>query len=141
MTRLRATIILMLLFCCTTPLFSQGPTATDNRHSYPPVSLIRVIANPNDFNGQPVRVIGFLAPGGGLDMSVGLFVSEADGRNYVVPNSIDLHLDRSSVGDLMGSYVTLSGTYHAPDPRAAGYNGYIDHVVEIKRWGLGNSSK
>ncbi len=133
-------VLIMTLFCCTTTLPSQGPATSDNRQAYLRVSLIRVIANPSDFNGQHIRVIGFLAPGGGLDMSVGLFLSEADGRNYVVPNSIDLNVDRSSVKDLTWSYVDLSGTYHAPDPRA-GYNGYIDHVVEIKRWGLGNTSK
>ena len=60
-----------------------------------------------------------------------LFVSETDGRNHIVPNSIDLHVDRSTVKDLMGKYVILYGTYHAPAPRA-GYNGYIDQVLEVK---------
>jgi hypothetical protein len=90
-----------------------------------------VIANPNDFNGERIRVMGFLAPGGGLDKSLGLYVTETDGRSGIVPNSIDLHVEESRVKDLMGRYVLLSGTYHAPAPRA-GYNGYIDQVPELK---------
>ena len=121
---------MLIVLLGATAVFCQGPTTPDHT---PPhlVSLIRVIANPNDFNGQRIGVIGFLGPGGGLDMAVGLFVSETDGRNHIVPNSIDLHVDRSTVKDLMGKYVILYGTYHAPAPRA-GYNGYIDQVREVR---------
>jgi hypothetical protein len=112
-----------------TALLSQGRATQDNRHYYR-VSLIRVIANPNDFNGQPIKVIGFLDRGGGLDRAVGMFVSQTDGRNFIIPNSVDLHVDESTVKDLMGRYVALSGTYHAPAPRSE-YNGYIDKVLEI----------
>jgi hypothetical protein len=104
------------------------------------VSLIQVIAKPNDFDGQPIKVVGFLGPGGGVDRAVGLFVSEIDGRNFIVPNSIDLHVNESTVKDLMGKYVEVSGTYHAPDPRAH-YNGYIDQVLDIKPLNAGDASK
>jgi hypothetical protein len=137
--KLRVTVVLMILFCYVTALFPQGPAAPDNKRAYL-VSLIQVIANPNDFNGQPIKVVGFLAPGFGLDRAVGLFVSETDGRYFIVPNSIGLHVDESAVKDLMGRYVVLSGTYHAPAPRA-GYNGYIDHVLEVKALAPGNNSK
>ena len=138
---LRATAILVLLFWCATELFAQVPTTADNRRFHL-VSLIQVIANPNDFNGKPIRVVAFLARGGGLDRALGLFVSETDGRNYVIPNSIDLHLDKSMFSmimdkDMMGRYVSLSGTYHAPSPRSD-YNGYIDQVVEIKPFKTGD---
>lgn len=139
MIKLRATVMLIVLLWCATALLSQGPAIQDHRRPYL-VSLIQVIANPNDFDGQRIRVIGFLGPGGGLGKTVGLFVSETDGRNYIVPNSIDLHVDESSVKDLMGRYVVLFGTYHAPAPRA-GYNGYIDQVFELKTLSQGNSSK
>jgi hypothetical protein len=129
--RHRALLMMMAaLFWWTSALFAGEPS---NQHNTRPhlVSLIRLIANPNDFNGQPIKVVGYLGRGGGLDRSVGLFVSEIDGRNFIVPNSIDLHVDESTVKDLMRKYVAVSGTYHAPDPRAD-YNGYIDQIVEIK---------
>lgn len=135
--RLRATVMFMVLFWCAIAL-SQVLANRDNSHSNV-VSLIKVIANPNDFNGHPIKVVGFLGRGGGLDRAVGLFVSETDGRNFIVPNSIDVTVDESRVKDLMGRYVVLSGTYHAPDPRA-GYNGYIDHVHDVKALSPGNGS-
>src|ERR1700683_1136713 len=127
--KVRTAAILMVLFGCSTALFSQRPATQDTG---PPalVSLIRVIANPKDFHGQPIRVVGFLGRGGGLDKGgVGLFVSEFDSRNFIIPNSIDLHVDESMVTSLMGRYIALSGTYHAP--ARLGYNGYIDQIVEV----------
>jgi hypothetical protein len=128
--KLRTAVMLIALFWFPVAFFSQDLATRDNSHSNL-VSLIQVIANPNDFNGQPIKVVGFLGRGGGLDRAVGLFVSETDGRNFIVPNSIDLHVDEPKVKELMGRYVGLTGTYHAPAPRS-GYNGYIDHVIDIK---------
>jgi len=130
MIRLRVRASLLVLLWCATAVSPQGPTTPGY---IPLVSLIRVIANPSDFSGQRIRIAGFLAPGGGLDRSVGVYVSETDGRNHIVPNSIDLHVEASTVSGLMRRYVLLSGTYHAPAPRA-GYNGYIDQVVEVGPW-------
>lgn len=139
MLKRRVTVTIVLLFLCVTSLLSQGPASPDSKRPYV-ASLIQVIANPNDFNGQPLKVIGFLGRGGALDRAVGLFVSEADGRNFIVPNSIDLHLDESKVKDLMGRYVALSGTYHAPAPRS-GYNGFFDQITDIRPWNGGDTPK
>lgn len=138
--RNRALLMLMAaLYSCTIALSAQGPSDQQNRHPHL-VSLLQVIAKPNDFDRQPIKVVGFLGPGGGVDRAVGLFVSEIDGRNFIVPNSIDLHVNESRVKDLMGKYVEVSGTYHAPDPRAY-YNGYIDQVLDIKPWNAGDNPK
>jgi hypothetical protein len=96
------------------------------------VSLIRVIANPNEFDGKRIRIIGYLGLNG-IDRSVGAYFSESDGRNSVFSNSVDLHIDESQVHKLIGHYVILSGTYHAPSPHA-GYNGFIDHLADLKEW-------
>jgi hypothetical protein len=137
---LRATLMLALVFFSANALPSQDQATQNNRHPYL-VSLIQVIANPRDFNGQSIKVVGFLARGGGLDRAVGLFVSETDGRNFIVPNSVDLHVDESTVKALMGRYVALSGTYHAPRGVAFGYNGYFDHILDIKQWNAGDAPK
>src|SRR5262249_41558805 len=55
-------------------------------------SLIRVIANPQAYDGRRIRVIGYLDYNG-LDRAVGLYVTELDGRNFVIANSIDLEID------------------------------------------------
>lgn len=136
--KLRASFILILLFC-STMIFSQQAAVQDSGHSRS-VSLIRLIANPDDFNGQSVEVVGFLARDGGLDRAVGLFVSDVDARNFVISNSVDLSVDESKVKDRMGWYVVLSGTYHSPDPRAR-YNGYIDHILGVEALNSGNKSK
>ena len=138
MVKLRATVMLVVLFCCAAALLSQGPASPDNKKRPYLASLFQVIANPSDFNGHSIKVIGFLGRGGALDRAVGLFVSEADGRNFIVPNSIDLYIDESKVKDLMGRYVALSGTYHAPVPRS-GYNGLIDQITDIKLWNGGDA--
>jgi hypothetical protein len=139
---MRHRALLMLtaaLFLLTTAQFAESPSDQHNRH-HQLVSLIRVIASPNNFNGQPVRVIGFVARGGGTDRAVGLFISEIDGRNSITPNSIDLRVEEPMVKDLMRKYAVVSGTYHAPDPRAD-YNGYIDSVLDIKALGAEEGSR
>jgi len=111
-------------------LLGQNGKEPDNRRIYR-VSLIQVIANPKDFDGQHLRIVGYLGPNG-VDRAIGVFVSEVDGRNFVSLNSVDLHLESSQVSNLIGKYVVLSGQYHAPPIPWSGYNGYIDKILEIK---------
>lgn len=96
------------------------------------VSLIRVIANPNDFNNKRIRIIGYLDYNG-LDKSVGIYFCEPDGRHSVVSNSVDLKIEESRTRGMIGKYVVFSGTFHAPDPRW-GYNGHFDEIIELKPW-------
>src|SRR2546430_13305555 len=76
-----------------------------------PVSLIRVIANPEKFDVSRLRVIGVLDYGGGLDRAVCLYVSETDARNSVMPNciSVDQSIDKSD--KRLGKYVILNTTF------------------------------
>ncbi len=101
------------------------------------LSLIRLIANPSAFDGRRLGVIGYLA-NNGLDRALGLYVSEVDGRNFIVSNSIDLRIEESAVKGSVGKYVTLAGTYHAPQETAPTYNGYLDHISDLKSWGSGD---
>jgi len=103
------------------------------------VSLIQVIANPKDFDGQRLRIVGYLG-NNGMDKAVGVFVSEVDGRNFILSNSVDLHLEESLSRSLTGKYVVFSGTYHAPVPRS-GHNGYVDQILDMKPWNPGDGAK
>jgi hypothetical protein len=102
------------------------------------VSLIRLIANPNVFDGRRLRLAGFL-DNNGLDQSVGLYVSESDGRNFIAFNSIDVSIDDATASKFRGQYVLLEGRYHAPKGPSAEYlNGTLDRISLIKAWNSGD---
>jgi len=104
------------------------------------VSLIRVIANPSDFDGEHIRVIGCLG-GAGLDDAPGVFVSESDVLNGIVSNAVDLTVqDSNAIRGMYGKYVIVSGLYHAP-PQGSDFNGYIDNILELKPLKPGNAAK
>jgi hypothetical protein len=135
----RAMILLMAsLLSWTASLFAQVESDRQSKR-VPAVSLIQLIANPKDFDGQRLRIVGFLGSNG-IDRAVGVYVSEVDGHNFVLSNSVDLHLEDSLARTLAGRYVVFSGTYHAPALRS-GYNGYIDQVLDIKPWNTGDAPK
>ncbi len=136
---LRAMILLLAAWSTlTVRQVGQKPPEQNTPHVYN-VSLIQLIANPKDFNGQCVRITGYLGRNG-IDRAVGVFVSEVDGRNFILSNSVDLHIEDSAVRSLTGKYVVLSGTYHSPSPRS-GYNGSVDQIFDLKLWKAGDASK
>lgn len=137
MKRILVVLVIACMLWSSVELFGQS-TSAQSRHSLN-VSLIQVIANPSDFNGQHLRVVGYLGPNG-IDRAVGIFLSEADGHNFVLSNSIDLRAEESMTKDLIGKYVVFSGTYHAPSSRS-GYNGYFDQVLDIRPWNAGKPSR
>ena len=116
----------------------ETPSRSDN-HRLHRVSLIRVIANPREYDGEHIRVVGYLA-GAGLDDAPGVFVSESDGRNGILSNAVDLTASDSTIRGMFGKYVIVSGLYHAPPPQGD-FNGYIDHILEVKPLKTGDSSK
>jgi len=107
----------------------EAPSRPDS-HRLHRVSLIRVIANPSEYDGEHIRVVGYLA-GAGLDGAPGVFVSESDGRNGILSNAVDLVPSDSTIRGMFGKYVIVSGLYHAPPPHGD-FNGYIDHILEVK---------
>jgi hypothetical protein len=104
------------------------------------VSLIRVIANLSEFDGEQVQVVGCLG-GAGLDDGPGVFVSESDALNGVLSNAVDLRVhDSNTIRGMYGKYVIISGLYHAPPP-GGDFNGYIDNIVVLRLLKAGNTSK
>lgn len=76
-----------------------------------PVSLIRLIANPEKFDGHRVRVIGVLGYGGGLDQAVCLYVSETDAQHGVMSNCISVEQSFDKDDKRLGKYVILNATF------------------------------
>jgi hypothetical protein len=111
----RVAAVLLCFFTCWAGLESQanGPVLGT-------VSLIRVIASPRDFDGKRVRLIGYVA-NNGIDGAVGLYISESDARNFVVPNSVDLKIETAEVDKFTNEYAILEGTFHAPKGRWSDY--------------------
>jgi hypothetical protein len=132
-------IIAITLICSA--ILAGSLQGQDDHHPFP-VSLIRLIANPKPFDGRRVRIAGYL-DGNGLDQSFGIYLTESDGRNFIISNSIDLHADQGMYRQYKGQYVIFNGTYHAPPhgPLADYFNGYIDQVDGTKAWGRGDVAK
>ena len=116
----------------------ETQSRSDNRRFHR-ISLIRVIANPIAYDGEHIRVVGYLA-GAGPDDAPGVFVSESDGRNGILSNAVDLTVRDSPIRGMYGKYVIVSGLYHAP-PRGGDFNGYIDNILDVKPLNAGNTSK
>jgi hypothetical protein len=112
------------------PLVGQAKAPTSL--PAPEVSLIRLIANPKEYDGKRLRLAGYLS-GAGLDRSLGLYLSSIDGRNDIEQNSIGVDSNEAKLHDLVGRYVVLTAVFHAPDPRF-GSNGYIDQITDIRKW-------
>ena len=119
--------------------YPQETRSQSDARRFHSVSLIRVIANPGEFDGKHLRVAGYLA-GAGLDNAPGIFVSESDGRNGILSNAVDLTVSDSTIRGMFGKYVIVSGLYHAPPPQGDS-NGYIDDILEVKPLNAGNTSK
>jgi len=97
------------------------------------VSLISVIANPEKFDGQRLRVIGVLGYDGGTDNAVCLYVSETDARNAVMPNCI--YVDQSFYkGDKrLGKYIILNATFRYTGGHGLDSLSFHD-VTDMKLW-------
>lgn len=123
-----------------TGLFPGSSQATANEDRSRNLSLIRLIASPNTFDGRKLRLAGFFEHNG-LDRAVGLYVSEPDGQNAIFANSVDIQVDEAIAKKFVGRYVILEGTYHAPKGPGSEYlNGFLDHVSDVKIWGRGDNT-
>jgi hypothetical protein len=129
----RAIATLLCWAGCLGPLSAQEPPARLT-------SLISVIASPNSYDGRRIRLIGYLA-NNGLDKTFGIYVTEIDGRNFLIANSVSLHVNSDNVEKMVGKYVIVEGVFRARKGRVADYlSGYLD-VSSIKLWMQGDVSK
>lgn len=131
MTIRRLAAAFLVLLC--TGLWSWSQSGSTVNKPFP-VSLIRVIGNPEKFADRNLRVIGFLDYGGGLDRAVCLYVSEIDARNVVMPNCIYVRRGFDRGDKHLGKYVIFNATLRY----AAGNDG-SDHlsfedISDIRLW-------
>ena len=131
MTRIVTVVFMMGMLHFGPSTYQQDKQPSSEGRRLHRVSLIRVIANPEKFDGENIRVVGCLG-GAGLDDAPGVFVSDSDALNGVISNAVDLTVrDSNSIRGMYGKYVIIQGLYHAPPP-GADFNGYIDNILELR---------
>ena len=124
-------VLMMGMWHSVQSTYQQDTRSSSEGRRLHRVSLIRVIANPERFDGEHIRVVGCLG-GAGLDNAPAVFVSDRDVFNGILSNAVDLTLhDSNTIRGMYGKYVIVQGLYHAPPP-GGDYNGYIDNVLELK---------
>ncbi|WP_423146448.1 hypothetical protein [Rubrolithibacter danxiaensis] len=101
------------------------------------ISLIRLIATPEKFDGKTMQVIGFL----NLDREAPvIFLHKEDYENYINGNSIliDLSGDFTKTKNLSNydkKYVIIEGTFEMDKRgRFQMYGGTISNITRIDEW-------
>ncbi len=96
-------------------------------------STIRLIADPERYHGESVRVVGFLSQSFEV---CGLFVSESDHVHAVTKNAIWLELATSSDTERLNhSYVVVEGFFDAHSHGHLGmWSGTIRDISRVGKW-------
>lgn len=122
-----------------------GPTAMATAqppHELHDVSLIRLIANPEAFDGTRVRVIAFLH----LEFEGdALYVSRADSENYVTKNGVWIDVPdpvRKDALQYSDRYVLVEGVFSAKHHGHMGlFSGALSKTSHVEVWSLRGKRK
>jgi len=105
-----------LIFGCS---ISKAQTKTDTTsnhvYNYEDVSMIRLLAHPEQYDGKHVRVIGFL----NLDWeSDALYLHKEDYLTSIYQNSLWVHVNQfrlKNAAECDRKYVAIEGVFDAKD--------------------------
>jgi hypothetical protein len=123
----RTAILLLLLGCrFVQPLIAAEPLD---------VSLVRLIANPEDYDGKIVRVIGFVR----LEFEGdAIYLHQDDCRHGIPKNGLWIDVTdevRKKRKDYDQKYVLLEGTFSAKDRGHFGlWSGSIQKITRCQIW-------
>ena len=125
--RITAAFLLLSLLCW----FAQPLVAAEPLD----VSLVKLIANPNDYNGKVVRVIGFVR----LEFEGNaIYLHQDDYKHGISKNGlwIDVTDDiRKKRTDFDQKYVLLEGTFNAKETGHMGlWSGSIQKISRFQVW-------
>jgi hypothetical protein len=94
-------------------------------------SVAELIANPREFHGKPVRVVGFMHI---EPEASGLYLGEADFRHAIHRNGIWLN-SPPGADTLSDSYVRVEATFDASSQGNFGkWSGTLKDVTHLSRW-------
>ena len=123
----RTTLLVLLLLCC----FFQPLVAADSIY----ISLVQLIANPRDYDGKVVHVIGFMR----LEFDgTAIYLHQDDYKHYITKNGlwIDVPKDLLKKKDEFNQkYVIVGGTFSAKETGRKGlWSGSIQKVSKVQVW-------
>ncbi|WP_347250750.1 hypothetical protein [Zoogloea sp.] len=99
------------------------------------VSIIRLVATPEQFDGRLVRVIGYFRAEFEGDS---IYLHRQDYLQGITKNGLWVDLEgvkRSTVNQANQGYVLLEGVFRANDHGHLGlWSGSIDRVQRLERW-------
>jgi hypothetical protein len=96
------------------------------------VSLVTLIANPQQYEGKVVRVIGFVQ----LEFEGNaIYLHEEDFRRAITENGLWLDVPTGFRGWSAGSYAIVEGTFTGRQHGHMGlFSGEIQHVTRLEPW-------
>ena len=116
-------------------------TSDDSSH-VAAVSILRVIANPKEFHGKRVQLMGFVHFEFEGDA---IYLSKNDYQYGLDQNGIWLSIPKESMQkyrEISDSYAVVDGTFNAESRGHMGsFAGSIENITLIKRWAKIKNSK
>lgn len=114
------------------PALLEGPPSEQQ------VSLVKLLANPIEYDGARVVVVGYLT----LEHEeAALYLHREDYESFLVTNAVRVALMADQIiGDYRNSfrrpcYVKIEGYYHAPEARARiPFGGLLRPVIRLEPW-------
>lgn len=99
------------------------------------VSMIQLIANPQQYDGKPIRVMAFLH----LEFEGNaLYLHREDFDKSLLSNAVWISLDDQKIRTskkLSGGYVLVEGIFNAKDQGHLGsFSGSIQQVTRLQSW-------
>jgi hypothetical protein len=132
-----ASVVCLLGTACARPTLAPAPASHHSHACEDPddVSLIRIIATPERFNGRCVRTIGYLH----LEFEGdGLYVRREDYERMISKNGLWIDIDSDSLAPwplVNDHYVLVEGII---DSKSQGHMGSwtatIGELVRLERW-------
>src|ERR1043166_2632531 len=122
--------MLVGLFFCISMLLARYPNAASQSDG--PLSLIQLIANPQNYDGKRVQVVGFLR----LEFEGNaLYLHEDDYKNGIYGNAIGIGVTKESKwsnDDVNMRYVMVVGTFSAGKSNL--HTGTIVKITNVVPW-------
>lgn len=104
------------------------------------VSLVQLLARPLDFDGQRVRVIGYVTVGSEEEA---IYLDPQDYEHGVLANAVKLNLENKKMPLESNEYGLVEGVFHAKTPAHSVQRGIaeIDSITKLEPWFLSAKSR